>query len=307
MTNVAICTVNWNGKKDTEELLTSFSKLDTTGLSIKTFVVSNQKELFFLKNSSFKRRVPFKLIFKRKNLGSAGGYNLGAKAALKWGADFILLVNNDILINDPSILRKLVKTAKSHPDIGLVSPKLYFAPGFEFQKNRYTPSNRGHVIWYAGGTFDWNNVLAVHRGIDEVDSGKYDRVEPTGFVSGSAMLVSRAIFDRHIFWDESLFAYLDDNDFQQRVHRAGFQLYYDGATNIYHKVSRTAGIGSSSSDYYLTRNRLIFGMRYAPLRTKVALLREAARLLVSGRPMQKRGVIDFFRGIRGALDHQTTS
>lgn len=290
MAKVAICTVNWNNKKDTLDFLASLSKLDTKGLQTKTFVVSNQQ-------------IPgFQVISKRSNPGSAGGYNAAARAALKWGADFILLANNDVLISDPQLLKKLVETIKSRPDIGLVSPKLYFAPGFEFRKDRYSAVNQGHVIWYAGGKFDWKNINSLHRGIDEVDHGKYDQVEEIGFTSGSCVLVNPAIYKQGIFWDEDLFAYLDDNDFQERVKRAGFKLYYNGQTNIYHKVSRTAGIGSPASDYYITRNRLIFGLRYASLRTKIALLRQALKLLFFGRPMQKRGVINFLLGKRGALN-----
>ncbi len=291
MTKIAICTVNWNNKKDTEEFLASLSQLDTKGLSIKTFVVSNQN----LPKGNFE------LLYRQKNRGSAGGYNDGIRAGLAWGADFFLLVNNDIVVKSANLLSELVATAKSHPKIGAISPKILFAPGFEFYKDRYSPKQRGHVIWYAGGQFDWNNVLAIHQGIDKIDTGQYDTVGETGFVSGSAMLVARGVVEQKILWDEELFAYLDDNDFQERLLRVGFSLWYDGTVSVYHKVNRTAGTGSSLSDYYLTRNRLIFGMRYTPLRTKVALLREAARLLVSGRPMQKRGVIDFFRGIRGAL------
>lgn len=295
MTKVVICTVNWNGEKDTKELLASLKKLDTSGLSVKTLVISNQK-------------IPdFEVILKRTNRGSAGGYNDGAKAALKWGAKYILLLNNDILLKDPKLLKSLVQVAKSDPKIGAVSPKILFAPGFEFHKDRYKTSDRGQVIWYAGGHFDWQNVFSSHRGLDEVDTGKYDQIESTGFVSGSAMLISRAVFEKKIFWDEDLFAYLDDNDFQERVRRAGFTLWYDGRVSVYHKVSRTAGIGSSAPDYYIARNRLIFGLRYAPLRTKIALLREALRLIFSGRPAQKQGVIDFLLGKRGALDRPTAS
>lgn len=294
MTKVAIATVNWNRKEDTLEFLESLKKLDTKGILVKTFVVSNQK-LFGID-----------VILKKQNRGSAGGYNDGVRAGLKWGADYFLLVNNDILVSDPKLLQSLFKTAQSDQKTGAVSPKMYFAPGFEFYKDRYFKSDRGRVIWYAGGRFDWNNINSSHRGIDEVDIGQYDTIEETGFTSGSCVLVKRAIFDQGIFWNESLFAYLDDNDFQEKIKRAGFKLYYDGGVSVYHKVSQTSGIGSPISDYYITRNRLIFGMRYASLRTKFNLLREAFRLLFFGRSMQKRGIMDFFIGKRGELGPQTT-
>ncbi len=295
MTKIAICTVNWNNAKDTLELLESLKKIDTSGLVTRIFIVSNQK-------------IPgYEVILKRKNRGSAGGYNDAAKAALKWGADFILLMGNDTLIKDLSLLKALIETTKSNPKIGVVAPKMLFAPGFEFYKEKYAKKDVGQVLWYAGGSFDWRNVMSQHRGIDEVDKGQYDQAEETGFCNTTCIFVPATVFKNGIFFDEDLFAYFDDNDWLQRLTLAGFKKYYDGRVAIYHKVSRTAGIGSPTSDYYITRNRLIFGLRYASLHTKIALLREALRLLFFGRPMQKRGVLDFFIGRRGALDRPTAS
>ncbi len=313
MTKVAITTVNYNGKQDTLDWLASLKKLDARGLEVKIFVVSNEEinTPEYMKKSSLEKKTSFlisvEVILKKENRGSAGGYNDGAKAALAWGADYILLINNDTLIKSSDLLTSLIHCASSDPRIAAVSPKIYFAPGFEFHKERYSKQDIGKVIWYAGGSFDWANINSTHRGLDEVDTGKYDSVEETGFVSGSCMLVKRAVFDQGIFWDEGLFAYFDDNDFQEKMKRADFKIYYDGKTSIFHKVSQTSGVASPITDYYTSRNRLIFTMRYAPLRTKFAVLRQELGWLATGRSMQKRGVIDFFLGKRGELDRQTVS
>lgn len=303
MPKVAICTVNYNGKQDTLEFLKSLQKLDTSGLETRVFVVDGGSTDGSVEGLKTLSPLPFALspIFKTQNRGSAGGYNDGAKEALKWGADYVLLINNDTLIKDKNLLKDLIKTMDSEPNIGLVTPKILFAPGFEYQPGQSSSKNKGNILWYAGGTVDWQNIGSHHRGIDEVDTGKYDVVEETGFTNGACVLVNRKVYEQGIFWDEGLFAYLDDNDFQQKVQKAGFKIYYDGLTSLYHKVSRTTGIGSETSDYYLSRNRLIFGLKYASLRTKIALLREALKTLISGRKMQKKGVIDFIIGKRGAL------
>lgn len=303
MSKIAICTVNWNGKQDTLEFIQSLKNLDTKGLDVQVFVVdggSTDGSIQSLKGVS-PNYLPLNLIEKKENRGSAGGYNDGAKEALKWGAQYILLINNDTLIKDKNLLKDLVKTMQSDPMIGLVTPKIFFAPGFEYQKGQSTSKNKGNIIWYAGGTVDWKNIGSHHRGIDEVDMGKYNIVEETGFTNGACVLVRKEVYEMGIFWDEEIFAYMDDNDFQEKVKKAGFKIYYDGLTSLYHKVSRTSGIGSEISDYYLSRNRLIFGFKYASLRTKFALLREALKSLISGRKMQKKGVLDFFLGTRGAL------
>ena len=95
------------------------------------------------------------------------------------------------------------------------------------------------------------------------------------------------------------FAYYEDSDLIERIKKADYELWYVGNTFIYHKVSRTSVIGSKMSDYLITRNRLWFGNKYANFRTKFALFREAVRFLFIGRPAQKQGVVDYFKGVWG--------
>mgnify|MGYP002623374978 FL=1 len=93
---------------------------------------------------------------------------------------------------------------------------------------------------------------------------------------------------------EKYFLYWEDAEYSERAKRAGWKVVYTPATHLWHKVSQASGIGSQLNDYFLTRNRLDFGMRYARLRTKLALVRESLRLLTKGREWQKTGVRDYF-------------
>lgn len=291
MNKIAIVTVNYHGKQDTLEFLESLNKLDTKGLEIKTVVVDNGSADDSVEAIQ-KFNPDLTLLQTGENLGFSGGYNRGMRYALAWGADYLLVINNDTLISDRGLLKQLLKTAQADEKIGLVSPKIHFAPGFEFQEN-YSLEDKGKVIWYAGGHFDWNNIHSKHRGIDEVDKGQYDLVEKSDIASGACLLLKKEVLEQAGFFDEKLFAYYEDSDFYQRVKRAGFTIYYHGQTALYHKVSRTSGIGSPIHDYFHARNRLHFGFRYATTRTKFALLREAVKFLLLGRPMQRKGVWDF--------------
>lgn len=302
MTKVAIVTVNYNGKEDTLEFLESLKKLKTENLELKTIVVDNGSE-DGLVSELVKSYPQITVLQNGENKGFAGGYNRGIDYALIWGADYILIINNDCLIKDANLIVELIKTAQSDEKIGLVSPKIYFAPGFEFHKDRYDQSDLGNVIWYAGGKFDWDNIHAIHRGIDEMDDGKYDKVEEVDFASGACLLLKREVIEKVDSFDENFFAYLEDVDFLKRTKDAGFKAFYNGKVTIYHKVSQTAGIGSKVTDYYHTRNRLIFGMKYGKFRTKFALLREALKLFIFGRSAQRKGVLDFYLGISGLSDN----
>lgn len=299
MFKVAIITVNFNGKKDTLGFLVSLSKLRTTNYELRTIMVDNGSTDGSV--SAIRTLYPeVDILQNGTNKGFAGGYNRGLDYAALWGADYFLIINNDTLIKDSNLLEELIKTAQSDPNIGLVSPKIYFAPGFEFHKDKYSEGDLGKVIWYAGGSFDWNNIGSVHRGIDQVDKGKYAKVSQTGLISGACMLIKKQVLGKVSPFDENLFLYFEDSDFQIRVREAGFKTYYNGKVSIYHKVSRSTGIGSPITDYYHTRNRLFFGMKYGKIRTKFALLREAFRLILFGRPAQRSGVLDFYLGVKGA-------
>ena len=72
----------------------------------------------------------------------------------------------------------------------------------------------------------------------------------------------------------------------------------------WHANAQATGIGSDLQDYYITRNRLYFGLRHAPLYTKLLLLKQSIRLYFYGRPWQKRAVLDFYTGKLGAGSYQ---
>lgn len=302
---VAIVTVNHNGAADTLELLASLGRLDVSKYETKIVVVDNGSTDASV--AQIAGKYPhLSLLQTGVNLGYAGGYNRAFTAALAWQADYIMAINNDTSIPDKHFLHRLMSTITSAGDIGVVCPKVLFAPGYEFHQDRYGSKDIGRVIWYAGGRFDWDNVVSVHRGINEVDRGQYAAVASVDFANGCCLLVKREVVDRVGFFDPGLFAYFEDNDLSLRIRRAGYRIVYDGGTRIYHKVSRTAGIGSEFTDYLLTRNRLAFGLHHAPWRSRIALLRQAVGFVVGGRPAQRLGVVDFFKGVTG-YPYGTTS
>jgi GT2 family glycosyltransferase len=297
MTKIAIITTDYNHHQDTAEWLESKNKLETDKLNVLWLVIDNGSDTSV--REIVKNYPEVVWIQNGKNLGFAGGFNRGLRYAREWGAEYFLIMNNDTLFGDGEILHNLIQVLRDNPKAGLVSPKIFFAPSFEFFKEKYTKKDEGKVIWYAGGTFDYSNIRSVHRGIDEVDRGKYDVTEKTGFVSGCCLLIKREVLEKIGYFNEKLFAYYEDADFVERVKANGFEQWYCGESFIYHKVSRTTGIGSDWTDYLITRNRLWFGLKYSALRTKYSLLKESVRLLLTGRMAQKQGILDYLKGIWG--------
>lgn len=294
MRKVAIVILNWNGKEDTLECLKSLEKLRVENYQLQTFVVDNASTDGSV-DAIGKRYKNINIINNRQNLGFAEGNNVGIRRALKNDSDYIVLLNNDTIV-DKDLINGLVETFNENPDAGIVSPKIYFARGFEFHKDRYKKKELGKVIWYAGGKFDWDNVLGSHRGVDEVDKGQYDQSIETDFATGCCMALRSETLKKIGLFDKEYFLYLEDVDLCQRAKKAGFKILYSPKGHLWHKVARSSGIGSGLNDYYITRNRLLFASKYASIRAKLALFRESLKLLFSGRFWQKRGVLDFYFG-----------
>lgn len=294
MKKVFVSIINFNGKKNTLECLKSVDNLNMTGVDLNVVVIDNgSKEKLDLEDN-FLQNVSLKIILNNKNLGFSGGHNLGINYALSNNADYVVILNNDTIL-DKNLIYELLSAFDKDSSIGIASPKIYFAKGFEFHKDRYKKEDQGYVLWYAGGDMDWNNIIGKHRGVDEVDKGQNEKEKETDFSSGCCMAVKREVFEKVGFLDEKYFLYYEDNDFSQRVKRAGYKIVYTPKAILWHKNAGSAGgSGSSLQDYYITRNRLRFGLTYAPSKPRAALLRESFKLLLTGRYWQKRGVLDFY-------------
>lgn len=279
-------------KKDlTAQCLESVKKLRTPDCELQTIVVNNNPKEN-LKDLEKKFR-SFHFIKTDRNLGYSGGNNFGIKKALKSGADFVFLLNNDTTLEKDCLLQ-LIRVASLIDQSGIFGPKIYFTPGYEFHQDHYSPLEQGKVIWYAGGKTDWKNVLMAHRGVDQVDKGKFNKIQKTDFATGCAMLIKKEVFEAVGLLDDDYFLYLEDSDFCQRAQRAGFQILYIPEAKVWHANAGSSEVGGTLHDYYFTRNRMLFGMKYAPPRAKAALIKESFRLLRNGREWQRRGIKDFY-------------
>lgn len=296
MKKVFIVVLHYRGKQFTRQCLLSLNRVKTNGFFLKTVVVDNNSpEPIIDLKKEFSGNT---LIKNKENLGFAEGNNVGIRYALKQKADYVMLLNNDTIV-DPQMIVRLIKAGEVDKKIGILGPKIYFAPGFEFHKKRYKPDEQGKVIWYAGGIIDWDNILASHRGVDEVDKGQYEEQIETDFISGCAMFIKNEVFEKIGLLDKRYFLYLEDNDFCQRAKGAGFKVVYTPKAHLWHLNAGSSEVGGPLHDYYLARNRMLFGMQYAPWRAKIALISESIRLLLGGRKWQKIGIRDFYFAVAG--------
>ncbi len=295
MTNLFIIILNWNQPKLTIDCVESLQKLKVDK--------KQQVEIVIVDNGSTNNSVElFKKISPKKfkvvvletnsNLGFTGGNNFGIKYAIDHFADYVMILNNDTIV-DSNLLANLLKTIEQNKAIGIVSPKIYFAKGYEFKKN-YKKTELGTVIWYAGGKMDWNNVYGTNIGVDEVDKGQFNLEKEIDFATGACFLARSEALRQVGLFNDKYFMYLEDADLSTRLKKKGWKISYSPKAVLYHKVAQSSGIGSDLNDYFISRNRLLFGMKYASLRTKLALIRESINLFIFGRHWQAVGIRDFY-------------
>ncbi|MDO8452503.1 MAG: glycosyltransferase family 2 protein [bacterium] len=296
MTKVAVVILNWNRKSDTLECLQSVLTLDASRYTLIPIVVDNNSNDGSVQ--AFENLKNIVIVKNRDNLGYTGGNNSGIKKALELGADFVMVLNNDTVL-DKNLVVELLKGAEEHPEAGIFTPKIYFAKGFEFHKDKYKESELGKVIWAAGGKIDWDNVFGNNRGVDEVDNGQFEKSGEVDFGTGACLFVRKEVFDKIGMFNDRYFMYYEDTDFCMRAGQAGFKTVYVPRAILWHKVAQSSGIGSGLNDYFISRNRMLFGTLYASFRTRFALLRESLKLILFGREWQKKGVVDFYLGIFG--------
>lgn len=237
----SIITVNYNQPLVTIEFLNS----------IKKYCKNDNIELILIDNGSsenhenkFREAYPdIKYIYSKKNLGFAGGNNIGIEAAK---GEFLLFLNNDTEVSE-GFIKILIDEFNENPDIGILSPLIIY----------YEDKNK---IQYAGFT-KMNYLTCSNKGIgyqtNDINHFQ-DKSNETGFIHGAAMICRKADLLKVGLMDENYFLYYEELDWCEKFKRAGKKIWFTGKTKIYHKESISVGKESSIKTYFMYRNRLLY-------------------------------------------------
>lgn len=225
----------------TAECLRSLQAM--VGASFKIVVIDNGSSdgsVAFLQ----KAFPPIEIIANDVNLGFAGGCNVGIRHAVREGADYILLVNNDTVV-DPLMLQQLLKEAEAHPLAGILSPKIYY----------FHPAD---MIWWAGGTFSSWTGLATHIDLQKTEDGRNNQTCEIDWATGCVMLLRAKALGEAGLFDEQLFNTGEDVDLSLRVRAAGFTLRYVPAARLWHRESADIrkNVGQHVRAFMSIRNQL---------------------------------------------------
>lgn len=246
---VHVILVNWNGFDDTVACVESCLAL--TYEAFKVVVVDNGSA----DGSGERLRQRFagaervEVLLTGRNLGFAGGNNIGIANAIGAEAEYVWLLNNDTTV-DPEALSALVSAAEEHPEDGMFGSKVYFY-------------DRPQTLWYAGGFIrPQREGSAYHRGLEEVDRGQYDVSEVVDYITGCSLLVSTDLIHEIGPMAEDYFLYWEEVDWCARALAAGRACRYVPASRVWHKVGASVGsVNSPVQKRYDARNRLVFYWR----------------------------------------------
>ncbi len=238
---VFVIVLNWNGLADTTECLRSLSLLEYQNKRV--VVVDNGSN----GAEAVKIETAFPLVTvirNGKNLGYAGGNNVGIRYAVKNGADYIWLLNNDTKV-PADCLTELVAAGEKRSRVGLLSPVIY----------SYAPPN---AIEFAGAVLHEQAEEQSTLTLDEAreatseSDARHDRrpFSPI-LVWGTALLLKRRVADVVGLLDERYFAYHEDIDYCLRALTAGFETLIVPEAGLYHKRGRSLGSERSPIKEYL--------------------------------------------------------
>lgn len=237
---VGIVVLNFNGTDDTVECVESLCRV--TYPQARIYVVDNgSKESPRAKLAPFLNRMV--LIENGENLGFTGGNNVGCRRALEDGMKYVLLLNNDTVV-DPGFLEPMVAAMEGDPALGMVTPKIYFY-------------GRDKEFWAYGARIERWTGRSPHIGVYETDRGQYDSIRDVARITGCAMFVRRELFERVGFLDDRFFIYCEETDWCLRSRAAGYRLEVVPSSVIWHKGHRDSGrVGKPFIAYLQTRNQL---------------------------------------------------
>jgi GT2 family glycosyltransferase len=236
---ISIITVNYKKPEVTNQLLSSLREITYSNFEV--IIVDNDsgdEEAAKLNFSDPKVR----LIRSFLNRGLAGGNNLGIQCAR---GDYFLFLNNDTEVHR-NFLEPLVKVFQEHPDAGAVSPKIKYY-------------SRPRIIQYAGYSKMNPVTLRMHAlGSRKEDTGQYDQLTTTWCAHGCAMMVPRAVVRKAGMWPEEYFLYYEEHDWSTSIKEAGYNIYFQPESIVFHKESLSADKSSPRKVYYQNRNRILF-------------------------------------------------
>ena len=241
--SVAIVILNWNGRNFLEKFLPSVSA--SVYANKKIIVADNAStddSIFFLQENY----PQITIIQNSSNEGFAKGYNTALKQV---EADYYVLLNSDVEVM-PNWMEPVIELMELDKSIAACQPKLL-------------AYNNKDLFEYAGACGGWLDKFGYPfmRGrlfeICETDTRQYDDAQPCFWASGAAFFVRSSVYHELGGLDEFFFAHQEEIDFCWRAQLAGYKIFVQPASVVYHVGGGTLPKGNSQKTFLNFRNNLV--------------------------------------------------
>jgi len=225
---VLVLVLTWNGRELTEACLDSVLRLE--GPACDVLVVDNASSDDTVPALAARYGDRITVVRNERNLMFAGGMNLGLQRGIDAGYEFVLLLNNDVVL-DPAMARELEAALNADTRIAAAGPKIYYF-------------GRPDVLWFAGGELSLWRGWSRHRGLRETDHGQYDAPCDVDYLTGCALMVRTVALRDVGLLDTGYSMYAEDADWSFRARARGWRLVYAPRARLWHRVSASAGARS---------------------------------------------------------------
>lgn len=294
--------LNWNGYADTEAALDSLFAANPRPAHVIVVDNGSRDESVQRLHEWQARKEPrhdtcaseawLTIIAEADNRGFAVGNNIGLRhLATATNTTHFLLLNNDAMVA-PDYFARMSDALRDYPDAALLGCSIYYHPDRD-------------KVWFGGGYEIPYRALVLHR--YELPENRAPHATP--FVTGCAMMISRALYDARGGLSECYTPiYWEDTEYSFRARNGGWRVMLVPSALVYHKVStsmggerttpRAAFFQNRHRGYYVRRNyrgldratALAYLVVTKPARSLVELLR--------GRPAMGSAI---FRGFLHGL------
>lgn len=249
--SVAIVILNWNGQKMLEEFLPFiFSSTYDNYTVVVADNASTDNSIRFIEE--FYPRV--EILLNDENKGFAKGYNDALRSVT---ADYYVLLNNDVEV-EPGWIEPVIELMQSDTNIAACQPKVL------------SYVNR-KLFEYAGACGGWIDSYGYpfSRGrvfdVCEPDNGQYDSVQQVFWATGACLFVRAQSFHSSGGFDEYFFAHQEEIDLCWRMQLAGYKIYVQPQSTVYHIGGGTLPMGDKRKVYLNFRNNLVMITKNLPI------------------------------------------
>ena len=252
---VAIVILNWNGRAFLEKFL--------------PFVVNStyaNKIIIVADNASTDDSLSFlqdhfpavQILINKTNEGFAKGYNTALQQVK---ANYYVLLNSDVEVT-PGWIEPVISLMENNKKIAACQPKILD------YKNR-------DKFEYAGACGGWidNFGYPFSRGRIfeecETDAGQYNDASACFWASGAALFVRAEVYHQMKGLDTYFFAHQEEIDLCWRMQLAGYSIYVQPASVVYHVGGGTLPQGNSRKTFLNFRNNLVMIYKNLPINDRL--------------------------------------